>query len=213
MKKFVSVFLVAVVLVSALCVNVFAAEPMLESLIREVENGSEAYVSIKAAGAAGMSASDNIYVKGDKACYEYETGPFKFRAVFKDGKTYLVMPLFGVYTVVDGYSINDPQSLLKTAFAATLGVTQYVGSTTETLNGVTYVYEEYNDRAAVTIVATFADGELVKITVTDTESGSVQVTNFNAVTTSVDDSVFETDSYKDITAYLSWLMVLVFNML
>ncbi len=213
MKKVVSVILAAVVLVSALCVNVFAAEPMLEKLMREVQSGGEASVSIQAAGVMGMSASDNIYVKGDKSCYEYKLGPFAFRAVFKDGKTYLVMPLFRIYAVVDGYSLNDPQSLIKTAFAATLGVTQYVGSTTETVNGVKYVYEEYNDRAAVTIKATFANGELVNITVTDASTGSVQVTNFNAATTSVDDSVFETDSYTDITAYLSWLMVLVFNML
>lgn len=213
MKKVVSVILVAIMFVSALGVNVFAAEPMLESLMREVESGGEAYVSIKAAGVAGMTTSDNIYVKGNKSCYEYKLGPFAFRVVFKDGKTYLVMPLFGVYAVVDGYSLNDPQSLIKTAFAATLGVTQYVGSTTETVNGVKYVYEEYNDRAAVTIKATFANGELVNITVTDASTGSVQVTNFNAATTSVDDSVFKTDSYTDITAYLSWLMVLVFNML
>ena len=217
MKKTLSVFVAAVLLVvSTLSLNAFAADTTkTQALFDKLKSAQEVTVSLKAGdvnlfGAIPLSATDTIYVKGNKVAYEYGLGGIiSARAVYNGEDIYGFLPELPLFYVkLDGGALGTPDvwSLIENASDITLGVLAYVKSYNETVDGVDYFVEEFNDRAQVTSKFYYTGDTLKMLKVEDAQNGSVQYTYFENIAFTVADSVFEVPSTAfDLTVILKSL--------
>ncbi|MBQ3603604.1 MAG: hypothetical protein IJA02_07180 [Clostridia bacterium] len=200
MKKVLSVFIAAVIIVaSTLSLNAFAADTKTEALFNKIEAAQEVSVTLKAGnvnlfGAIPMTATDTIYVKGNKIAYEYGLGGIISARVVYDGENVYgfipELPLFFVKLNGDAIGKPDVWSLLGSASDITLGVLDYQKSYNEIYNNTEYFVEEFNDRAQVTSKFYYIGDSLKMLRVEDAQTGSVQYTYFENISFSVADSIF-----------------------
>lgn len=217
MKKVFSIFVAAVIIVvSTLSFNAFAADKTkTETLFDKIKTAQEVTVTLKAGdvnlfGAFPMSATDTVYIKGNKIAYEYGLGGIISARVVYDGENVYgfipELPLF--FVKLDGDAIGKPDvwSLIESASDITLGVLDYQKSYNETYNGTEYFVEEFNDRAQVTSKFYYAGDSLKMLRVEDAQTGSVQYTYFENIAFSVADSIFTVPAEGfDLTVLLSSL--------
>lgn len=218
MKKFFSAAVAAIILiVSVFSLNAFAADTTkTEALLAKLNSSKEVSVTLTAGdvnlfGIIPTTATDTLYIKGDKAAYEYKAGFINARAVLKDGVAYGFFPsLPYFYVKIDNSAIAslDVWKLIEETTNITLGVLQYVKSYDETVDGKTYFVEEFNDRAQVTSKFYYDGDDLKILKVEDAKTQSVQYTYFENISFTVDDGVFEIPSAAfDLTPILKGLFL------
>ncbi len=218
MKKVISVTVAAIILVvSTLSLNAFAADTTkTDALFDKLKTAQEVTVSLKAGdvnlfGFLPLSATDTIYIKGNKIAYEYGLGFISARAVYNGEDIYGFLPELPFFFVkMDGDILGKPDvwSLIEGASNVTLGILDYQKSYNETYNGVEYYVEEFNDRAQVTSKFYYSGDTLKMLKVEDAQTGSVQYTYFENISFSVADSVFAVpETAFDLTIILKNLFM------
>ncbi len=200
MKKILSVILATVIILSAFCVNAFAAEtPKTDALLDKLETATEVSVTLKAGNTAlfGILPADitnTVAVKGNTIVYEYNAGFIQARIVANDKGIYGFLPALPYFYVkLDKNPLDgaDIWALIKDAANLTQGFIEYQETYKETVDGVEYTVEEYNDREFVTSKFYYKDDILKMLKVEDSSTHSVQYTYFDEITFDADDSIFE----------------------
>ena len=218
MKKIFSAAVAAIILiVSVFFLNAFAADTTkTEALLAKLNSAKEVSVTLTAGdvnllGAIPTKATDTLYIKDNKAAYEYKAGFINARAVIKDGAAYGFfpsLPFFYVKTENSAIASMDIWGLIEETTNITLGVLQFVKSYDEAIDGKTYFVEEFNDRAQVTSKFYYEGDNLKILKVEDAQSKSVQYTYFENISFTVDDSVFEIPAAAfDLTPVLKGLFL------
>lgn len=217
MKKIISVSIAAILLVmSVFSVNAFAADTTkTEALLDKLNTSKEVAVSLKAGDiplfGSNSNASDTVYIKGDKAAYEYNAGFLSVRVVLDGDEiiAYLpILPFIHVKLESSALSSVDIWGLIEDATKITMGVLAYVDTYEEELGGVKYTVEEFNDRAQVTSKFYYQGDDLKLLNVVDKQTNSVQNTYFESISFDVDDSVFELPAISfDLTPVLQGLFL------
>lgn len=216
MKKTLSVILALVLVISTFSFGAFAAETnKTETLFEKLNTAKEVSVTLKAGdvnlfGFLKTSATDTIYIKDNKVAYEYKAGFISARAIYDGDNIYGIIPeLPFFYVKLNGSAIGQPDvwSLIEGASNITLGVLDYQKSYNETVDGVEYYVEEFNDRAQVTSKFYYVGDTLKMLKVEDAQTGSIQYTYFENISFEVDDSIFAvpTDAF-DLTIILKGLI-------
>lgn len=200
MKKIISVSIAAILLVmSVFSVNAFAADTTkTEALLDKLNTSKEVAVSLKAGDiplfGSNSQATDTIYIKGDKAAYDYNAGFLNVRVVLDDDEIIAFLPIFPyVHVKLDSAAIGsiDIWGVINEVTNLTMGVLAYVDTYEEEVGGIKYTVEEFNDRAQVTSKFYYQDDELKILKVEDKQTKSVQYTYFENIEFEVDDSVFD----------------------
>ncbi len=198
MKKILSIIMSAILILSVFSLNAFAANTKTEALLDELNTSKEVAVTLTAGDiplfGSSSNATDTIYIKGDKAAYDYNAGFINARVVLDDDEIIAYLPIFPfVHVKLDSKAIGsvDIWGLIEEATNITLGVLNYVGSYEDELDGKKYYVEEFNDRAQVTSKFYYEGDDLKLLKVTDAKTNSVQNTYFEDISFEVDDSIFE----------------------
>lgn len=198
MKKTLSIIMSVILIFSVFSLNVFAADTKTETLLEEINENKEVAVTLVAGDiplfGANSDARDIIYLKDDKAAYEYKAGFINVRVVIDDGDIVAFIPAFPyVHVKLDTLAIGDIDTweLVNKLTNLTVGVLNYVDSYEETFEGKTYYVEEFNDRAQVTSKFYYEGDALKVLVVTDAKTHSVQNTYFDDISLDVDDSIFK----------------------
>ncbi len=215
MKKTLSIIMSAILILSVFSLSAFAANTKTEALLDKLNTSKEVAVTLTAGDVPlfgeNSDATDTIYIKGDKAAYEYNAGFINARIVLDGDEIIGYLPIFPyVHVKLDSSALGsiDIWGVVEEATNVTLGVLNYVDSYEEELNGKKYYVEEFNDRAQVTSKFYYDGDDLKLIKVTDKQTGSVQNTYFENVSFKVDDSVFELPLISfDLTPLLKGLFL------
>ncbi len=118
------------------------------------------------------------------------------RAIFEDGKAYIVMPNAKVYFQMssdDLGNIGDISSMVSSDGT-------YVSSTKVTKNGVEYTCEEYKSSDDTVIKYYFAGNEWKRMEVISDDE--VAIYEIETLSSKADESVFSLSGYNDMTALL-----------
>lgn len=217
MKKIISVSIAAILLVmSVFSVNAFAADTTkTEALLDKLNTSKEVAVSLKAGDiplfGSNSNASDTVYIKGDKAAYEYNAGFLSVRVVLDGDEIIAYLPILPfIHVKLESSALGsvDIWGLIEDATKITMGVLAYVDTYEEELGGVKYTVEEFNDRAQVTSKFYYQGDDLKLLNVVDKQTNSVQNTYFESISFDVDDSVFELPAISfDLTPVLQGLFL------
>lgn len=215
MKKTISIILSVILIISAFSLNAFAATTKTEALLNKLNTEKEVAVTLTAGDipifGANSDATDTVYIKGDKAAYDYNAGFINARLVLDDDEIVAYLPVFPyVHVKLDSTAIGsvDIWGIINEATNITLGVLNYVKSYEEEVDGKKYYVEEFNDRAQVTSKFYYDGDDLKILKVTDAKTGSVQNTYFEDISFEVDDSIFELPLISfDLTPVLQGLFV------
>ena len=200
MKRILSVLLAAVMLVSCLCINAFAAEtPKADALLDRLETEDEVLVTIKSGetrlfGFLPAEIKNTVAVKGNSIAYEYTAGFLKVRVIASEEGIYAFVPTLPYFFVkLDRNPLEgaDIWQLVKDAANLTQGFIRYLESYNETVDGKEYYVEEYDDREFVTSKFYFDGDDLKILKVEDSSTGSIQYTYFEDISFDVDDSFFD----------------------
>ncbi len=198
MKKTLSIIMSAILILSVFSFNAFAANTKTETLLEKLNTGKEVAVTLTAGDiplfGANSDATDTIYIKGDKAAYEYKAGFINVRVILDGDEITAFLPIFPfIHVKLDSKALGsvDIWGIINEATNITLGVLNYVGSYEEELGGKKYYVEEFNDRAQVTSKFYYEGDDLKLLNVTDKKTNSVQNTYFEDISFEVDDSIFE----------------------
>ncbi len=215
MKKTLSIIMSVILIISVFSLNAFAATTKTETLVDKINTEKEVAVTLTAGDiplfGANSDATDTIYIKDDKAAYDYNAGFINIRVVLDDDEIIAFLPVFPyVHVKLDSKAIGsvDIWGIIDEATNITFGVLNYVGSYEEEFEGKTYYVEEFNDRAQVTSKFYYDGDDLKILNVTDKKTNSVQNTYFEDISFEVDDSIFELPLISfDMTPVLSALFL------
>ena len=200
MKKLLSVILAMVMLVSCFCISAFAAEtPKADALLDRIETEDEVLVTLDSGNTMlfGFLPSDiknTVAVSGNTIAYEYTAGFIKIRVIANEDGIYAFMPTIPYFYVkldVNPFGSADIWQFVKDAANLTQGLTRYLDSYTETVDGKEYYVEEYDDREFVTTKFYFEGDDLKMLKVEDSSTKSIQYTYFDEISFDVDDSFFK----------------------
>lgn len=198
MKKIISILMSAILIVSVFSLNAFAATTKTEALLEKLNTSKEVAVTLTAGDiplfGVNSDSTDTIYIKGDKAAYEFSAGFINARVVLDDDEVIAFLPAFPyIHVKLDSKAIGavDIWGVIEEATNMTLGVLNYVKSYEEEVGGKTYYVEEFNDRAQVTSKFYYEGDNLKILNVTDKKTNSVQNTYFEDIKFEVDDSIFK----------------------
>ncbi len=215
MKKLLSVALCLAIVLSALSFGAAAASNKTQALFDTLKNANEVSVTLKAGdvnlfGFLKTSATDTVYIKGNKLAYEYSLGLVSARAVYDGANVYGFIPQLPLFYVgLNGSAIGQPDvwSLVESVSNITLSVLNYKSAYNEVYNGVEYYVEEFDDRAQVTSKFYYLGDTLKILNVYDAQSGSTNVTYFENISFTVSDSVFNVPtSGLDLTVIFKGLL-------
>lgn len=222
MKKFLSILLAAVVMMtSVFCVSAFAAEtPKADALLDRLETEDEVLVTINSGSTMlfGFLPSDiknTVAVKGNSIAYEYTAGFLKVRIIASEEGIYAFVPTLPFFFVkLDRNPLEgaDIWQLVKDAANLTQGFIQYIDSYNETVDGKEYFVEEYNDREFVTSKFYFDGDNLVMLKVEDSSTHSIQYTYFDEISFDVADDFFKVPSNAfDLSPILTGLILSIIS--
>ncbi len=219
MKKVLSVILATLIILSAFCVSAFAAEtPKTDALLDKLDSATEVSVTLKAGntslfGFLPADITNTIAAKGNTVVYEYNAGFIQARVVANEKGIYAFLPALPYFYVkLDRNPLEgaDIWALIKDAANLTQGFIEYQKTYKETVDGVEYTVEEYNDREFVTSKF-YYDGDTLKmLKVEDSSTKSVQYTYFEEITFDADDGIFEVPALAiDLTPVLKGLFIAI----
>lgn len=205
MKKFFSISLTfAILFVSLFSINAFAEDalPKTDALLDRLETATEVSVTIKSGetklfGVIPAKITNTVAVKGNTVAYEYSVGFITARVVTADDGIYAYMPTLPFFYVkMDRNPLEgaDIWALVLDAANITQGFIAYRESYEETVDGVTYYVEKYDDREFVTSKFYYEGDTLKMLKVEDSSTGSIQYTYFEDISFDVDDSFFSIPS-------------------
>lgn len=215
MKKTLSIIMSVILIISVFSLNAFAATTKTETLVDKINTEKEVAVTLTAGDiplfGANSDATDTIYIKDDKAAYDYNAGFINIRVVLDDDEIIAFLPVFPyVHVKLDSKAIGsvDIWGIINEATNITFGVLNYVKSYEEEVDGKKYYVEEFNDRAQVTSKFYYDGDDLKILNVTDKKTNSVQNTYFEDISFEVDDSIFKLPLISfDMTPVLSALFL------
>ncbi len=218
MKKFLSIFLTAVILITSVCcINAFAAEtPKTDALFSSLEHEDEISVTFTAGQSTifsflGDNPVNKIAVKDNEIAYEIDNGMIKVRAVADDDGVIAFMPALPYFYVKfdsNALDISDILTLISKAVNLTPGFIQYVKSYNETVDGKEYYVEEYNDNENVTSKFYYDGNDLKILKVENAKTKSVQYTYFDDISFEADDEFFDTPVFAiDVTPILKGIFI------
>lgn len=218
MKRFLSAAVAAIImLVSLFSVNAFAADtPKADALLDKIETATELSVTLRSGqtmlfGFMPATIQNTIAVKGDTIAYQYTAGFLKVKVIVSDEGIYAyspTLPFFYVKLEENPLKSTDIWTLVKEGANLTQAFIQYIDSYEETVDGVKYYVEEYNDREFVTTKFYFEGETLKMLKVTNSQTLSVQYTYFDDISFDVDDSFFEVPSGAfDLSPILTGLIL------
>lgn len=215
MKKALSIIMSVILIVSVFSFNAFAATTKTETLLNNINEKKEVAVTLTAGDiplfGANSDATDTIYIKGDKAAYDYNAGFINARVVLDDDEIIAFLPAFPyVHVKLDSKAIGsvDIWGIIDEATNVTFGVLEFVKSYEEDVDGKTYYVEEFNDRAQVTSKFYYDGDDLKILKVYDAKTNSVQNTYFEDISFEVDDSIFKLPLISfDMTPILQGLFI------
>lgn len=218
MKRFLSAAVAAIIMiVSLFSVNAFAADtPKADALLDKIETATELSVTLRSGqtmlfGFMPATIQNTIAVKGDTIAYQYTAGFLKVKVIVSDEGIYAyspTLPFFYVKLEENPLKDTDIWTLVKEGANLTQSFIQYIDSYEETVDGVKYYVEEYNDREFVTTKFYFEGETLKMLKVTNSQTLSVQYTYFDDISFDVDDSFFEVPSGAfDLSPILTGLIL------
>ena len=215
MKKALSIIMSVILIVSVFSLNAFAATTKTETLLNNLNEKKEVAVTLTAGDiplfGANSDATDTIYIKGDKAAYDYNAGFINARVVLDDDEIIAFLPALPyVHVKLDSKAIGsvDIWGIIDEATNVTFGVLQFVKSYEEDVDGKTYYVEEFNDRAQVTSKFYYDGDDLKILKVYDAKTNSVQNTYFEDISFEVDDGIFKLPLISfDMTPILQGLFI------
>lgn len=218
MKRFLSAAVAAIImLVSLFSVNAFAADtPKADALLDKIETATELSVTLRSGqtmlfGFMPATIQNTIAVKGDTIAYQYTAGFLKVKVIVSDEGIYAyspTLPFFYVKLEENPLKDADIWTLVKEGANLTQSFIQYIDSYEETVDGVKYYVEEYNDREFVTTKFYFEGETLKMLKVTNSQTLSVQYTYFDDISFDVDDSFFKVPSGAfDLSPILTGLIL------
>lgn len=215
MKKALSIIMSVILIVSVFSLNAFAATTKTETLLNNLNEKKEVAVTLTAGDiplfGANSDATDTIYIKGDKAAYDYNAGFINARVVLDDDEIIAFLPAFPyVHVKLDSKAIGsvDIWGIIDEATNVTFGVLEFVKSYEEDVDGKTYYVEEFNDRAQVTSKFYYDGDDLKILKVYDAKTNSVQNTYFEDISFEVDDGIFKLPLISfDMTPILQGLFI------
>lgn len=218
MKRFLSAAVAAIImLVSLFSVNAFAADtPKADALLDKIETATELSVTLRSGqtmlfGFMPATIQNTIAVKGDTIAYQYTAGFLKVKVIVSDEGIYAyspTLPFFYVKLEENPLKDADVWTLVKEGANLTQAFIQYIDSYEETVDGVKYYVEEYNDREFVTTKFYFEGETLKMLKVTNSQTLSVQYTYFDDISFDVDDSFFKVPSGAfDLSPILTGLIL------
>lgn len=204
MKKLVSILMIFTIAFSfTFCINVYADEaapvtPKTEILLDRLESETEVSVTIRSGqtmlfGAIPADITNTFAAKGNNIAYEYSAGFLKARIVANESGVYgfsPTLPFFYAKMDTNPLAGANVWQLVMGAADLTQALTQYLGCRTETVDGVTYYVEKYDDREFVTSEFFYIGDELKMLRVEDSSTNSVQYTYFEDISFNVSDSFF-----------------------
>ncbi|MBR4858344.1 MAG: hypothetical protein IKU08_04080 [Clostridia bacterium] len=218
MKKFISIILTAIILITSLfSLSAFAADtPKTETLLNKVEAADELSVTFTSGQSTifsflGQNPENKVSIKDNKISYEINNGIVTVRLVANDNGIYAYLPVLPFFYVkLDSkiLAIADLKELISKASNLTQGFIQYIDSYNETFEGKEYYVEEYNDREFVTSKF-YYDGDSLKILkVENSVTKSVQYTYFDTIAFEADDDMFDVPVLAiDVTPLLQGLFI------
>lgn len=218
MKKFLSVLLTAVIIItSVFCVSAFAAEtPKTDTLLSKIGTEDELCITFTSGQSTifsflGNNPVNKIAIKDNKVSYEINNGFITVRAVANSDGVYAYIPSIPYFYVkLDSkiLSLTDVKALIAKALNLTQGFIQFVDSYSESFDGKDYYVEEYNDREAVTSKFYYEGDSLKILKVENAVTKSVQYTYFDDISfTANDDSFFVPVFALDVTPILQGLFI------
>lgn len=213
MKRFISLTLAIVMIFALMSTMAFAADNKTDALLSKVANATEMQVTVRSGDTAMGSSATTYYIKGNAAAYEFTNGFFKVRVVYRDGNVYAylpILPFFYAKLTNTGLVKLDIPALLKSAMGLTKTITVYEGAAEETIDGVTYYVETYNDRAQAVLKYCYTGDELKLLKVTNrtgTAAESVQYTYFDSYSFSVSDSIVAVPTGIDVSPLFKTLFL------
>lgn len=225
MKKVLSVIMVVLILISsAFCLNVFASDkPMTDELLEEIEQSKELSVVFRPGestlfGFIKTETVNTVMVSGNKIAYLCDAGSIQIKVVSDNkGGIYAFFPQFPyVYVKLDTIPIigTDIWEILKGATTITGASIEYKETSTETVDGIEYVVEVYDDKADVESRFYYQDSTLKMLKVENTKTHTVQVTHFEEINLEADEDFFDVPKFAvDVTPLLKGLFVMLIGAL
>lgn len=218
MKKFLSVLLTAVIIItSVFCVSAFAAEtPKTDTLLNKIGTEDELCVTFTSGQSTifsflGNNPVNKIAIKDNKVSYEINNGFITVRMVANSDGVYAYIPSIPYFYVkLDSkiLSLTDVKALVAKALNLTQGFIQFVDSYSESFDGKDYYVEEYNDREAVTSKFYYEGDSLKILKVENATTKSVQYTYFDDISFTADDDLFFVPVFAlDVTPILQGLFI------
>lgn len=218
MKKALSVFLTAVILItSVFSLSAFAADtPKTDTLLGKLETEDEICVNFTSGQSTifsflGKNPTNKIAIKDNEISYEIDNGFITIRVVANKLGVYAYIPsLPYFYVKLDSYvlAFTDVKELIAKATNLTQGFIQYVDSYNETVDEKEYYVEEYNDREFVTSKFYYNGDELKILKVENSVTKSVQYTYFDGIEFEADDDLFDVPVLAiDVTPLLQGLFI------
>lgn len=218
MKKFLSVLLTAVIIItSVFCVSAFAAEtPKTDTLLNKIGTEDELCVTFTSGQSTifsflGNNPVNKIAIKDNKVSYEINNGFITVRMVANSDGVYAYIPSIPYFYVkLDSkiLSLTDVKALVAKALNLTQGFIQFVDSYSESFDGKDYYVEEYNDREAVTSKFYYEGDSLKILKVENASTKSVQYTYFDDISFAADDDLFFVPVFAlDVTPILQGLFI------
>ena len=203
MKKTICVILAVILSCSVMFTfNASAYTTKTDALFDKINNATEISVRFST-GSTTMGSSYSTYaIKGNAMAYDFYNGYINMRVVLVDGVAYGYLPIFPfLYIKVSDTGLNNMniKSLIKTATGLTKGITHFEESYQETLNGINYYVEQFNDGATVKLKYYYLGDDLKVLNVRDYSTQSVQNTYFDDISFSVPNSMFTIPTGLDIT--------------
>ena len=218
MKKALSIFLTAVILItSVFSLSAFAADkPKTDTLLGKLETEDEICVNFTSGQSTifsflGKNPTNKIAIKDNEIAYEIDNGFITIRVVANKLGVYAYIPsLPYFYVKLDSYvlAFTDVKELIAKATNLTQGFIQYVDSYNETVDDKEYYVEEYNDREFVTSKFYYNGDNLEILKVENSVTKSVQYTYFDGIEFETDDDLFDVPILAiDVTPLLQGLFI------
>lgn len=218
MKKFLSIILIATILItSAFSLSAFAADtPKTDALLDKVETADELSVTFASGQSTifsflGKNPVNKISVKDNKVSYEINNGIIAVRLVANNDGIYAYLPILPFfYAKLDSkiLAVSDVKELIAKVSNLTQGFIQYIDSYNETFEGKEYYVEEYNDREVVTSKFYYEGNNLKILKVENANTKSVQYTYFDNIAFEADDGLFDVPALAfDVTPLLKGLFL------
>lgn len=184
MKKFVSIILSMIIILSAFSVTSFATSDTQERNKINVENGICVRVNTSE---NGYKSEHTLYAKGDKMAMVTSVESIKVKIIFKENTVYVYFPAFPFfYFKEEGIEFPTIDELLDNPVSDM----ELSDTYQQTINGVTYDVDFYTDDNDNWTKYFYENNNLKFIESLYETDGDYSTAKFEIISTEVNDKVF-----------------------